>query len=139
VPRPNPCELTCQHKAVGKISMPMSVWSVAHRSCRGILNEYSAKTRSGSLGTGFDSHSESYQNLIRQVPHSPSTAQYRAVPRLTYPVIRSNICGSLMVPSLSRGHHESRTEIKNVVRDSRLLHGVIAWVYRTKEPRTSIC
>ena len=47
--------------APGKMSTLMSLWSAAHRSWRGILNEYSARTT--SVGTGFDSHSESYQNL----------------------------------------------------------------------------
>src|SRR3954447_21556794 len=51
-----------QQRAMHKICTLIRRWSAAHRSCRGILKEYSART-SSSIGTGFDSHSESYQNL----------------------------------------------------------------------------
>ena len=73
-----PCEMTCpQHKATGKMSTLISLWSAAHRSCRGILNEYSARTT--SVGTGFDSHSESHQNLTVDLS-SASFQQNRPYP-----------------------------------------------------------
>src|SRR3954463_9049716 len=61
-----------QQEAVRKMCTLIRRWSAAHRSCKGILKEYSAKT-SSSIGTGFDSHCESYQNLTAVTSTSSCT------------------------------------------------------------------
>src|SRR5256885_13121623 len=61
-----------QQEAVRKMCTLIRRWSAAHRSCKGILKEYSART-SSSIGTGLDSHSESYQNLTAVTSTSSCT------------------------------------------------------------------
>jgi hypothetical protein len=61
-----------QQQAMRKICTLIKRWSAAHRSCRGILKEYSARA-SSSIGTGFDSHTESYQNFTTVTSTSSCT------------------------------------------------------------------